>query len=108
MMIVPPAPSSVCPLLIGRTARLQSLVRLVERAAAGLGNTALVAGEAGIGKSRLLARDDQLNTEGIGVNLPVPGPPPEAVYESLPARPIFLARRGADVTLCKATCVSQF
>jgi predicted ATPase len=45
----------VCPLLIGRERQLDLLSRLVEQARAGQGHTALIAGEAGIGKSRLVA-----------------------------------------------------
>jgi DNA-binding CsgD family transcriptional regulator/tetratricopeptide (TPR) repeat protein len=44
----------VCPVLIGRARQLDLLLRLVEQARAGQGHTALIAGEAGIGKSRLV------------------------------------------------------
>jgi predicted ATPase len=43
------------PELIGRTAELETLRGLVDRAAAGQGQVVLIAGEAGIGKSRLAA-----------------------------------------------------
>ncbi len=44
----------VCPTLIGRTHDLAALHLLVESVKSGLGHAALVSGEAGIGKSRLL------------------------------------------------------
>ena len=47
--------SLVCPVLIGRRPLLDALVLLMEQARDGHGQTALVAGEAGIGKSRLVA-----------------------------------------------------
>ncbi|MBV9311069.1 MAG: AAA family ATPase, partial [Solirubrobacterales bacterium] len=43
------------PLFIGRTAELETFDRLLEAAASGRGGALLVAGEAGIGKSRLVA-----------------------------------------------------
>lgn len=43
------------PQLIGRTAELETLRTLVEKAAAGHGQVVLISGEAGIGKSRLAA-----------------------------------------------------
>src|SRR6266516_3964083 len=45
----------VCPVLIGRTAELAALCLLMDRAKSGQGQVALVSGEAGIGKSRLVA-----------------------------------------------------
>jgi DNA-binding SARP family transcriptional activator len=48
----PPAPTSA---LVGRDAELEQLLSLWSRAAAGEGTTALVLGEAGIGKSSLAA-----------------------------------------------------
>ena len=45
----------LCPVLIGRTSQLEALTRLIEQARGGAGQTALIAGEAGIGKSRLVA-----------------------------------------------------
>src|SRR5713226_8266355 len=45
----------VCPTLIGRTAELSALRLLIERAKGGKGGVALLSGEAGIGKSRLVA-----------------------------------------------------
>jgi tetratricopeptide (TPR) repeat protein len=44
----------VCPALIGRASYLEALVRLMEQACGGSGQTVLIAGEAGIGKSRLI------------------------------------------------------
>ena len=47
--------SIVCPVLIGRTSHLDTLTSLMEQACGGHGQTVLIAGEAGIGKSRLVA-----------------------------------------------------
>jgi predicted ATPase len=47
--------SVVCPALIGRAADLEILERTIGRVMAGRGQTVLLAGEAGIGKSRLMA-----------------------------------------------------
>jgi DNA-binding CsgD family transcriptional regulator len=54
--------------LVGRTAELARLHRLVTAAAAGQGGTVLVLGEAGIGKSRLL---DEVATAAAGRGLAV-------------------------------------
>jgi DNA-binding CsgD family transcriptional regulator len=45
----------ICPVLIGRAAQLDALDRAVEQVRGGAGRTILVTGEAGIGKSRLVA-----------------------------------------------------
>jgi DNA-binding NarL/FixJ family response regulator len=45
----------VCPVLIGRERQFDLLLRLLDQARTGQGQTALIAGEAGIGKSRLIA-----------------------------------------------------
>ncbi len=45
----------VCPVLIGRTDELAALHLLMDRAKSGEGQIALISGEAGIGKSRLVA-----------------------------------------------------
>src|ERR1700730_1859368 len=45
----------VCPIVVGRTAELTALRSLIDRTRNGQGQIALVCGEAGIGKSRLLA-----------------------------------------------------
>ncbi|HEY6407947.1 MAG TPA: AAA family ATPase [Ktedonobacteraceae bacterium] len=47
--------SVVCPVLIGRTAYLASFERVVDQVGNGQRQTVLVSGEAGIGKSRLVA-----------------------------------------------------
>jgi DNA-binding CsgD family transcriptional regulator len=46
--------SIVCPIMVGRDLPTQALLRLFERAKEGQGQIALVSGEAGIGKSRLV------------------------------------------------------
>ena len=43
------------PVLIGRTSHLEALTRLIDQALGGSGQTAIISGEAGIGKSRLVA-----------------------------------------------------
>jgi DNA-binding NarL/FixJ family response regulator len=45
----------LCPQIIGRTPELSALSLLVEQAKGGQGHVALIAGEAGIGKSRLVS-----------------------------------------------------
>jgi DNA-binding CsgD family transcriptional regulator len=47
--------SAICPVLIGRTAQLDNLDRLMRQACSGVGQMVLIAGEAGVGKSRLIA-----------------------------------------------------
>ena len=54
-MVVPLTQSIVCPVLIGRRFHLETLVQLIEQAYSGHGQTVLISGEAGIGKSRLVA-----------------------------------------------------
>jgi DNA-binding CsgD family transcriptional regulator len=56
----------VCPTLIGRTAELMALQDRLQQAAHGQGSVILLAGEAGIGKSRLAAELQQLaSTQGV-------------------------------------------
>src|SRR5437879_3784978 len=45
----------VCPITIGREREIERLGRLIEQLQAGQGTTVLITGEAGIGKSRLVA-----------------------------------------------------
>jgi len=45
----------MCPVFIGRTSERDALLQLIERAENGQGLVALISGEAGIGKSRLVA-----------------------------------------------------
>ena len=45
----------ICPVLIGRSAHIQGIRRLAGQTQAGSGRTLLLSGEAGIGKSRLVA-----------------------------------------------------
>ncbi len=54
-MAMPFDTSTVCPVLIGREASLASFERVFEQIKSGQGKTILVSGEAGIGKSRLVA-----------------------------------------------------
>jgi predicted ATP-dependent serine protease len=56
-----PLPQSIlCPILIGRDAQVAALARLLDQARAGHGQIALISGEAGIGKSRLVAETRKL------------------------------------------------
>lgn len=57
------AQSVICPTLIGRAAHLDALVYLVDLARSGQGRIALITGEAGIGKSRLVAEVKTIATE---------------------------------------------
>lgn len=50
-----PAQSILCPILIGRDLGVAALSRLLDQVHTGHGQIALISGEAGIGKSRLLA-----------------------------------------------------
>lgn len=52
--------SILCPVLIGRDPQVATLTRLLHLAHSGQGQLALISGEAGIGKSRLLAETRQL------------------------------------------------
>ena len=54
-MAVPFTRSIVCPMLIGRRSQLDTLVQFMEQAYSEHGQTVLITGEAGIGKSRLVA-----------------------------------------------------
>ncbi len=54
-MVLSPNKPIVCPVLIGRAADLTALHVLVDQAKRGEGQVALISGEAGIGKSRLVA-----------------------------------------------------
>ncbi len=45
----------ICPVLIGRETDLATLQQLIDEAKGGRGRVALISGEAGIGKSRLVA-----------------------------------------------------
>jgi predicted ATPase/DNA-binding CsgD family transcriptional regulator len=53
-MAVPLNKPIVCPVVIGRTIELTALHQLIESTKRGLGQVALLSGEAGIGKSRLV------------------------------------------------------
>jgi DNA-binding CsgD family transcriptional regulator len=53
-MATPVEQSVVCPVLIGRASNLDAIDRQIDQVANGAGRVALIAGEAGIGKSRLV------------------------------------------------------
>jgi len=55
-------PPIMCPVLIGRVQHLTHLRLLIDRAKSGQGQVALLSGEAGIGKSRLVA---EVKTEAL-------------------------------------------
>lgn len=57
--------SYVCPVVIGRDGEIALLERVLEQVRGGHGQTVLVAGEAGIGKSRLVATV-RAHAEGLG------------------------------------------
>jgi predicted ATPase len=59
----PLPPSILCPILIGRDPQVAVLARLLDQARAGHGQIALISGEAGIGKSRLVAETRKLAYE---------------------------------------------
>jgi predicted ATPase len=67
-MDAPFATPLVCPLLLAREPQLAALDTLVAQACAGHGRTVLVTGEAGVGKSRLVA-EVQAQAEQHGVGL---------------------------------------
>src|SRR5258708_4650946 len=52
----PAGPALLCPTLVGRDEPLGALVKALDGAIAGHGRSALLAGEAGIGKTALLQR----------------------------------------------------
>src|SRR4051794_19473693 len=54
----------ICPVLIGRDGQLNALLRLFAAATGGRGHTALLAGEAGVGKTRLVAALKERLTAG--------------------------------------------
>src|SRR3990172_1649368 len=55
MMVSPVEPQVICPVFIGRATQLEALNSVLAQAGAGHGQAVLLAGEAGIGKSRLVA-----------------------------------------------------
>src|SRR5919198_416190 len=55
LMLAPLDRPIVCPITVGREPHLAALDRLLDQLVAGQGQTLLTAGEAGIGKSRLVA-----------------------------------------------------
>jgi predicted ATP-dependent serine protease len=51
----------VCPIVIGRTTELTALHQLIDQARGGRGRLVLISGEAGVGKSRLVAESVPLH-----------------------------------------------
>src|SRR5262245_61749409 len=67
-MTEPFAPTILCPVLIGRELQLAALNRLIAQVGDGHGQVALIAGEAGIGKSRLIAEvNARATSQGFAV-----------------------------------------
>ncbi len=58
----------VCPILVGRSAELTALQECIQQTASGQGGVVLLSGEAGIGKSRLVA-ELQRAAEALGFQL---------------------------------------
>src|SRR5579859_2521589 len=58
-------PPIICPTLVGRIGQFATLQRLIEQAKQGEGHVVLISGEAGIGKSRLVA-EAKNHAEGQG------------------------------------------
>jgi DNA-binding CsgD family transcriptional regulator len=58
----------LCPVLIGRTPQLDALRQSIDRVCAGHAQTVLIAGEAGIGKSRLVA-EARAYAAACGINV---------------------------------------
>src|SRR5262249_30822550 len=64
-MTLPLERTVVCPVLIGRAPYVDALERTLEQVRGGAGRTVLIAGEAGIGKTRLVA-EARLRAAGRG------------------------------------------
>ena len=62
-MVVPLNKPVVCPVVIGRTTELTAIHQLIESTKSGQGQVALLSGEAGIGKSRLVKEAKAYATE---------------------------------------------
>src|ERR1051326_8342575 len=58
----------VCPTTIGREREIESFHRLIDEVQSGRGTTVLVTGEAGIGKSRLVA-EARRRASGLGMRV---------------------------------------
>src|SRR5262245_51024562 len=54
-MAIPFQQQIVCPIVIGRAPQLDALRQLIDAASGGHGQAVLISGEAGVGKSRLVA-----------------------------------------------------
>ena len=54
-MTTPFTQQVVCPVLIGRAPQLDAIYQLIDGTSGGRGQAILIAGEAGVGKSRLVA-----------------------------------------------------
>ena len=68
-MTIPLHQPVVCPILIGRNAEMTALQECIEAAARGQGGIVLLSGEAGIGKSRLMA---ELQRSASALGFPTP------------------------------------
>jgi transcriptional regulator with AAA-type ATPase domain len=75
-----------CPILIGRVREVQQLDQALRTAHAGLGHSVLIAGEAGVGKSRLLAEMSpdfaKLSAIGAKYGIDILGPLPPADFHA--------------------------
>src|SRR6266545_3994010 len=67
-MAAPFETSVICPILVGRAPQLEALSHLIIQAHNSHGQTALIAGEAGVGKSRLVVEASALGVrQGFAV-----------------------------------------
>jgi len=97
------APLVVCPELIGRRAELETLVELQRAAARGRGALVVVAGDAGIGKSRLVRAFRETLTHGRAAV----GAGAYAEFANLPYAGIVEALRGLGVPAPLAAARTQ-
>ncbi|WP_091103977.1 LuxR family transcriptional regulator [Nonomuraea pusilla] len=86
-------------LLVGRSAELARLARVLQSAAEGTAGVALVGGDAGIGKTRLVS---ELVAEARGRGFHVMVGQCAELGDALPYLPLADALRGADPAVCAA------